>query len=334
MAGGSSLAVYSAILGNSVVMVAKTIAFVFTGSSAMLSEAIHSFADVSNQCLLALGIQRSKKHADKLHPYGYVRERYIWALISAVGIFFLGCGVTIYHGITSLIHPHQVESFSLAFYILLFAFVVEGLTLFVAIKAVNQESKLLKLSFFSYLRHGTDPTGVAVILEDGAAVLGVLIAAGGLWLSYVTGDSSWDAYATITIGLLLGTVAIFLTYRTRGLLIGQSIPHVSRQKIMNILRSDPVVAQIFDVKTAIMGVEDLRFKAEIMFDGEAIAERYLSNEGHSMSDTDLKSRESRRKFLVTYGSHLIESLGEEINRIEEKLKKEVPQLKHIDLEVN
>ncbi len=334
MKSGSAKAVYTAIIGNSVVMVAKFVAFFFSGSSAMLSEGIHSFADVSNQCLLALGIRRSAKLADKRHPYGYVKETYIWALISAVGIFFLGCGVTVYHGVTTLLNPHPISDFSIAFIILAFAFVVEGFTLIVAVKAVRAEAKYSKLSFLNYINQGTDPTGVAVILEDSVAVFGVLVAATGLGLTYQTGDPKWDSMATIFIGLLLGLVAIFITYRTKGLLVGQSIPLVSRRKILKILKEDPVVDKVYDIKTAIMGTKDLRFKAEIEFDGGVISERFLKKMNLTKAFDDLDTYENKKKFLIHFGDHLIEALGDEINRIEEQLKKEIPELKYIDIEVN
>jgi len=334
MQGGSKRAVYAAIAGNSVVMVGKFIAFFASGSSAMLSEGIHSFADVSNQCLLALGIRRSAKNPDKRHPYGYVRETYIWALISAVGIFFLGCGVTVYHGIHTLLDPKPIDDYWLSFTVLAFAFVIEGATLLIAIKAVSGESKNNNQTFLGYIKEGSDPTGVAVILEDGVAVIGVLIAALGLYLTYQSGNPKWDSVATIIIGLLLGLVAIFITYRTKGLLVGQSIPIVNRKMILKILREDPVIEKVYDIKTAIMGVEDMRFKAEIEFDGGAISERYLKKIDINKSFDDLKTHEKRKDFLIDYGDHLIEALGDEINRIEKELKRAVPQLKHVDIEVN
>jgi len=275
-----------------------------------------------------------KKLPDRLHPYGYDRERYIWALISAVGIFFLGCGVTVYHGISTLIHPHPIEDFKIAFIILAFALVVEGFTLLLAWRAVDEEARRAKQTFFKYLNKGTDPTGVAVVLEDAAAILGVLIAAAGLGLTYATGNTVWDSAATITIGLLLGMVALFLTHRTKALLIGQSIPEVSRKKILQILQADPVVENIYDIKTAIMGVDDLRFKAEIEFNGEAIADKYLKKTNLDKTFGKLDSHEKVRAFLVKYGDHVVEALGDEIDRIEQKLKAEIPELKHIDIEVN
>lgn len=334
MAAGSSKAVYTAIVGNFIVMVGKFAAFFVSGSAAMLSEGIHSFADVSNQCLLALGIERSKKSPDKRHPYGYVRERYIWALISAVGIFFLGCGVTIYHGITTLIHPQQIDQFSIAFYVLIFAFIIEGYTLVVAVKAVNEEAKNLDVSFWDYMKNGTDPLGVAVVLEDSAAVIGVLLAAAGLGLSYWTKDPIWDSVATISIGVLLGFVAIFIAYRTKSLLVGQAIPAATLKKILDILNADPIVEKVLEIKTAIMGVDDLRFKAEIEFNGEVIAKRFLDSGKSDTEELDLSDPNSKVVFLEKFGEHLIELLGDEIDRMEKQIKTALPNIKYIDLEVN
>ncbi len=334
MATGSTTAVYSAIIGNSIVMCAKFIAFFATGSSSMLSEGIHSFADVSNQALLAVGIKRSGKKADKRHPYGYVRERYIWALVSAVGIFFLGCGVTIYHGIHTLIEPRELDDLTLAFWVLAFAFVVEGATLILAIVAVNNEAVKSKQSFMEYIRQGSDPTGIAVVLEDGVAVIGVLVAAAGLYLTHVTKNSTWDAIATLIIGSLLGLVAIYLTYRTKALLVGQAIPLVSRRRIVQILKGDPIVDRIYDIKTAIMGVDDQRFKAEVEFDGAKVAEKALDRQELHDFFEKVTTQEALQTFLIDYGDSVIETLGDEIDRIEDLIKKELPQLKHIDIEVN
>ena len=208
MAKGSKLAVGAAIAGNSVVMVGKFVAFWFTGSAAMLSEALHSVADVLNQILLMVGIVRSSAPPDRFFPFGYGAERYVWALMSAVGIFFLGCGVTIYHGINSLLHPHPLESLGWAVGALLIALVIEGYVLWVAIKAVRGQAQ--GKPFFRYLRQEADLSAVAVILEDTAACFGVLLALGGILLTRYTGQPYWDAVASIAIGLLLGAVAIWL----------------------------------------------------------------------------------------------------------------------------
>ncbi len=334
MSSGSATAVYAAICGNTVVMVAKFIAFALTGSGAMLSEGIHSFADVSNQALLALGISRSRRKPDPSHPYGYGAARFVWALISAVGIFFVGCGVTIYHGVTTLLHPHPIESGSVALGVLIFSFLIEGATLAVAVRAVTQDAHKQGLTLWGFIREGTDPTGVAVLLEDFAACLGILIAAGAIGLTALTGDPVWDSIGSIVIGLLLGLVAIFLVDRNRVALLGSAAPEKQRSLIVRVLENDPVVESVHDVKATVLGVEGIRFKAEIEFDGEELARRWLS--GHPVAELKAEARSDvgLHALLVRYGDHLIDFLGDEIDRLEADIKRVVPQARHVDIEAD
>ena len=160
MASGSTKAVYAAIIANSILTVVKFGGFLISGSASMLSEAIHSATDASNQGLLALGIHRSNKEASEDHPYGHGRERYVWALISAVGIFFLGCGLTLYHGVLGLIHPHAPDNIGTALAILGFAAILEGFTLWVAIKEVRVMATKEEMTFREYVRSGSDPMAV------------------------------------------------------------------------------------------------------------------------------------------------------------------------------
>ena len=215
MASGSAFAVYAAIGANSVITVTKLTAFAFTGSGAMLSEGIHSFADVCNQTLLALGIHKAKKEPDHTHPYGYGRDSFIWAMISAVGIFFLGCGFTLYHGVHSLLHPEGVEitHIGVAGGVLLFSFLLESWTLWVAYKAVKESAEATSMTFSEYLKEGPDPMAVAVLLEDAAAVFGVCVASLCIGLFVLTGNPIWDAVGSLLISALLGTVAIFLVVK-------------------------------------------------------------------------------------------------------------------------
>ena len=163
MATGSAKAVYAAIGANSVITVTKLTAFAFTGSGTMFSEGIHSLADVINQTLLALGIKKAQKAPDADHPYGYGRDAFVWSLISAVGIFFLGCGFTLYHGVHSLLHPDSVAitDIQIAVGVLIFSFVLEAWTLWVAYKAVKESADDLNMSFGQYLKEGPDPMAVA-----------------------------------------------------------------------------------------------------------------------------------------------------------------------------
>lgn len=333
MAGGSALAVYTAIAGNSLVMVAKFGAFAFTGSGAMLSEGIHSLADVGNQVLLAIGLSAAEKEPDEHHPYGYQRDRFVWALISAVGIFFLGCGVTVYHGIHSLLHPEPIEHVTLALGVLGFAVVVEGGTLWVAYRAVSGEARAIDMSFKEFVASGQDPMGVAVLLEDGAAVLGVILAAISLVLTMITGDPVFDGIASIVIGLLLGAIAIFLIRKNREALLGKSMRPEARDALVDRLNTDPVVDAVLDVKALRIGGGRSRFKAEIDFDGEQITRRRLT-------DADLaavraaEGDEELRAWLEGFGARVIEALGDEVDRLEGELRSVSDRVEHIDLEAD
>jgi solute carrier family 30 (zinc transporter), member 9 len=337
MASGSAKAVYAAIGANSVITVTKLSAFAFTGSGAMLSEGIHSFADVMNQTLLALGIQKAKKGPDEDHPYGYGRDSFIWALISAVGIFFLGCGFTLYHGVHSLLHPEGVaiNDIHIALGVLLFSFVLEGWTLLIAYKAVRKAADDMSMSFSDYTKNGPDPMGVAVLLEDSAAVLGVLIAASCIGLFILTGNPVWDAVGALLISVLLGAVAIFLVVRNRKALLGQNVHIEMQKKVLNVLEAEPSVDAIHDVKATVLGADSFRFKAEIDFDGTAVAKGWLAGQDTAelfkRASSDAASFE---QFLVEYGEHICNALGDEIDRIEAHIKEHVPGAVHVDLEAD
>jgi len=331
MASGSKLAVYTAIGANTLVTIAKLGGFLLTGSGAMLSEAIHSFADVGNQTLLAVGIKRSERPADAEHPYGYGRSQFIWSLISGVGIFFIGCGVTTYHGVQLLLHPHPIESISLALWIMLFAFVIELASLLVAVRVIRQAAPA---GFWDYVLHGPDPMAVAVLLEDSAAVFGVIIASGGIALTMATGNSTWDAIASISIGVLLGLIALFIIWKAQGLLIGKQMPGGRQEQITALLASDEVVEAVIDPKSALLGPSKQRFKAEIDFNGSAIADRVLEDTDLTALQARFTTPEATRDALQEFGEAVVTALGVEIDRLEAKVQEAVPEAEHIDLEAD
>ena len=335
MASGSAKAVYTAIGCNAVITVTKMGAFMFTGSGAMLSEGIHSAADVTNQVLLAMGIHKAKREPDVDHPYGYGRDAFVWALISAVGIFFLGCGVTLYHGISSLFHPHPVGEFGIALGVLLFSFILESYTLYVAVVAIREAAEKGEMTFREYVSKGPDPMAVAVLLEDAAAVFGVIIASICIGLMVLTGNPIFDAIGSILIGLLLGAVAIFLVVKNRSSLIGQSVSPRSQALVVDLLESDPVVEGLHDIKAEVLGAEHFRFKAEVDFDGTEVARRWLKDKDIDAIVAEVGGDpEKLHAFLVNYGEHIVEALGDEIDRIEEKIRATVPSARHVDLEAD
>ena len=328
---GSKGAVIAAIAGNSLVMLAKFVAWFFTASTSMLSEAIHTAADLLNQILLYVGIIRSGKSADPDFDYGYAAERYVWALISAVGIFFLGCGVTIFHGVESLLDDHHVvKDSSWAIWVLLFALAVEGYVLWVAVQAAIKQAEGQPL--FEFLRTEADPATVAVVLEDSAACLGVIIALVAILLAQVTGQAYWDAVGSITIGVLLGVIAIWLIFRNTQLLVGASIPPRIRQQVEQIINSNPAVEEIVDMKTRILDTETYRIKADIRFDGEALAEKLRPQVDAAYER--IQSADDLRKFAKEFADDVVELLADEIDAIEKRIQQEIPKARHMDLEAD
>ena len=328
---------YAAIAGNFVVMLAKFGAFAVTGSAAMLSEGIHSMADVGNQALLALGIKKSEEPPSAEYPYGRRRERFVWALISAVGIFFLGCGVTVYHGVDALLHPHfDAEQFRaqarLLAGVLAFSFLVEGATLVVAVRAVNADRA--GRGFLDWFRESSDPLAAAVLLEDGAAVTGVAIAAACVGATYVTGNPVFDALGSILIGLMLGVIAVLLVQRNRELLIGEAPESDKLNKISDLIRQFPSVESVHDAKAVVLGTAAIRYKAEIDFDGRVLA-RNVAQRKNLVEDVEhLNDALALQHYLELFGEQLLEELGNAVDRIEKAATDAVPEIAHMDLEAD
>jgi len=333
MAGHSKVAITAAIVANSVVAVAKLSGAWFTGSGALLAEGIHSVADVGNQSLLAIGLSKSQKKPTRDHPFGFGREAFIWGLISAVGVFFLGCGVTIMHGVHSLqSSEHHVSNLSLAIGIMIFSLVIEGISLAIAMRGTLLEAKAHEQSFFAYLRSTDNPFTIAILLEDSAAVLGVIIALGAVWLTQATHMASWDAWGSIIIGILLGGVALFLIWKNRSFLIGRSISSSDWQRINTILTQDPIIESVSQQKAEVTGAQSFTLSAELDFDGRVLADRYLQSQNPQALMSKLQSEDDLRLFLQEYSEGLMTQLGVEINRIEAQIRKEVPKADTIALE--
>ena len=259
--------VAAAVIGNTIVTIIKFFAASVSGSSSMFSEAIHSLADTANQILLLIGLRRSLKKADDNFEYGYGNELSFWALISACGIFFVGAGVTAYHGITSFLHPHEIEISPVVFVVLIAAFVIESYTLWVAIKQLRKAFP--RMRWAKRLRQA-DPSTLAVFLEDTVAVVGVLIAATSILLSYYTGSPIWDAVGSIVIAVLLGVVAVVLIVKNRSYLLGRSIPESLQEELLELLLREPAVEKVLDFKSVVLGFDVYRIKCDIEFNGAAL----------------------------------------------------------------
>lgn len=332
MAGNSTNSVIAGIVANILVTIAKFIGFGFSGSAALLSEAIHSCADTANQALLLVGLGRAKRPADEAHPFGYGRDRFFWGLVSALGIFFVGAGVTIYHGIDGLLDPHHVHHTWVTWLVLAIAFVLEVGATWIAFVGVKGQAKEVGMSFSKFLKSGHDPTILAVLLEDSAAVLGVIIAAACILLGEVTGQFFWDPLASILIGVLLAFVAVFLIAKNRAYLITRSIDIEVADKVKGIITGHDSVEEITEFRGTVASLGSYRITADIDFDGHKLAEKVLGETDVDALHASLSDPVAFRKYLGDFAHLITEQVGDEIDEIEDKIKADVPEAHAIDLE--
>ncbi|XP_041358858.1 zinc transporter 9-like [Gigantopelta aegis] len=333
-ASGSSKVVVSAILINGLNSLIKGLAWTYTGSHSMFSEFIHSIADTLNQIILGIGLYHSMQKPDSHHPYGYMNLRHISSLISGVGIFCLGTGLSVYHGIQGFIHPEPLGSLTWAIATLMGSLVSEGATLIIAVNQVRKCSRAKKIRFWEYVVRGNDPNVSVVLLEDMAAVTGVIIAATCLGVSHYTRSPFADSLGSIMIGGLLGVVATFIITTNTQALVGRSIPEDVQNLISHDLERDRMIRSLHDVKATEMGGQ-VRFKAEVDFDGKEITRAYLYKldmEQLLAEMHELKKAEDVEAFMLLHGERIIDMLGEEVDRIEKILKGKYPELRHVDLE--
>lgn len=236
MAGSSKKAIYGAIIANTAIAVSKFVAAFFTGSSSMLSEGIHSLVDTGNGVLLLFGIKQSKKPADDKHPYGYGNEVYFWSFIVAVLIFALGGGIALYEGIEHLIHPRALQNVGWNYVVLILAILFEGAALRVALKQFNETRG--KKSFLKALVDSKDTSTAAIVIEDSAALIGLVIALICVSLGQLTGIPYFDGLGSVLIGLLLVGVSLFFAIECKDLLIGEGLIESDVQKINKILAEE------------------------------------------------------------------------------------------------
>jgi cation diffusion facilitator family transporter len=261
---GSRKAIIAALLANLGIAIAKFVGFVITSSAGLLAEAVHSLADTGNQALLLLGGHRARKAADVEHPFGYGRERYFWAFVVAVVLFSVGGLFALYEGISKLRHPHEVESLWVAIGILVFAIVLETISL----RTAYREAKHRRppgVSWWSWIRTAKEPELPVVLLEDTGAEIGLFFALGGVLLAHFTDEPRWDALGSIAIGALLVVIAILLAVEMKGLLIGESASTKDAERITTILQGAPSVRRLIHLKTQHLGPDELLVAAKLEF---------------------------------------------------------------------
>lgn len=238
MADESEGTVLLAGAANLAIAVAKCIAGLLSGSTALLAEAAHSVADTLNQVFLLTALKRSRKPADALHQFGYGMERYFWSLLAAVGIFVLGAGFSIAEGIRAVLAPEPVAALAVVYSVLVVSFIFEGISWLRAVRQVRREAHDQGISALDHLKEA-EPAVKTVAFEDSAALIGLVIAAAGVTLSTVTGEEFWDGAASIAIGLLLIGVAFALGRDNKSMLIGQALPDDVQDEIRHLIAGDP-----------------------------------------------------------------------------------------------
>ena len=263
-ATGSRKAILAALIANSGIAVAKFLGFLITRSSAMLAEAVHSVADVSNQGLLLFGGRRSRRQPTATHPFGYGRERYFWSFVVAVVLFSLGSAFAVYEGIEKVRHPHEIHSVSLALAILGTGIVLEAWSFRTAVVAASPERR--GLSWRKFILQTRNPELPVILLEDAGALFGLVIAAVAVSLSAVTGQPRWDGVGTILIGLLLGVIATVLAREMKSLLIGESADDGDRKAILAAIGGTPGISSVVHLRTQHLGPDEILVGARVAFD--------------------------------------------------------------------
>lgn len=272
MAGTSKGPIYAAVAANVGIAVAKFIGSSISGSSAMLSEGIHSLVDSGNGLLLLYGINRSKKAPDEEHPMGHGKELYFWSLVVAILIFALGGGISVYEGLKHIQHPETPGDPTINYIVLAVAMVFEGAALFLAIRSFNKVRRRNQMGFWEAIRRSKDPAAFAVIFEDTAALLGLIVAFGGVMASQITGNGMYDGIASLVIGVILAGIAVVLAAETKALLIGESALPSVRQSIKQIFADDPAVTKMGPPITLHFGPEEIMLAVEVEFDDDLTAD--------------------------------------------------------------
>lgn len=263
-AHSSKVAIYAAMAANIAIGIAKFIGAGISGSSAMLSEGIHSLVDSTNEVLLLYGLHKSETGPDEQHPLGYGQELYFWSLIVAVLIFALGGGLSIYEGITSMRVQGPAHDPLLSYLVLSASAVFEGIALFVSVREFNKATPKTT-SFWKSLRNSKDPSSFIVIFEDCAALIGLGVAFVGVYMTDLRANSIYDSIASIVIGILLTVVALVLVIETKGLLIGESASFETRESIKQIVKSDDAVTRMDAPITLHFGPQDIMLAMNIEF---------------------------------------------------------------------
>ena len=293
-ASGGNKAILAALGANLGIAIAKFVGYLITMSSSMLAESIHSLADTSNQALLLLGGRKSRKLADAEHPFGYGRERYVYAFVVSIILFSVGGVFSLYEGIDKLSHPHELETPIVAVIILVVAIGFEGFSFRTAIVESNHVRGTQ--GWISFIRRAKAPELPVVLLEDFAALIGLVLALTGVGLTWATGNPVFDAIGTICIGVLLVLVAIVLGIETKSLLVGEGATVEDTTKIRDAINAQPQVESLIHMKTLYLGPDELLVAAKVAF----ARTKKLAEVAAAINDLEVAVREAVPAARVIY----------------------------------
>lgn len=323
-------AVVFAFFWNLVLSIFKFLVFAFTWSMSIFSEWVHSIADTINQFLLYIGLKKSKKKADNDFAYWYGKERFFWAILSACWIFFIWAWVTIYRWIESLYMPHVIENYYLTYFMLGVSFLIEFNTLFFALKSIYNKEKW----FFKSIKE-SDNASLAVILEDSVAIFSLIIAFFAILLSKITWHTYFDSIWSIIIWFLLWFVAILLIIKNKEYLIWKTIDEHTKNELIKLIKSDPIVLKLLDFKSQVIDIDTYIIKCEIEYNWtdliKHINKNWFLQENFTYINNDY---DWFVRFCVDFADRAPRLIWKSIDKLEMKIKKEFPEIKHIDIELN
>mmetsp|Transcript_41118 Transcript_41118/g.46722 ORF Transcript_41118/g.46722 Transcript_41118/m.46722 type:complete len:586 (+) Transcript_41118:126-1883(+) len=328
----TTINVRRALTGNAIICVAKFGAWLSSGSSSMLSEFIHSVVDCGNQSLLLIGLRDSGNVADRKHPYGYGKSIYFWALVSALGTFFLGAGVSLRHAIGELMEPSLHDIIPLQVWgVLGISLLVDGYVFGITMREIVKKKPKGK-TLWMHVSNLRDPVVLAILLEDGAACLGILIALAGISASHATGMAVFDGLAGVGISGLLAGVGVILVRVNHRFLLGRAVDRETTKGIEKILRSQRSIDNVQSVQSQWTSSETFSYKAEVDFDGTFLAAKLMPRYQHEFAQVKDSLDEELRVLLSWYAEDVIRTVEREVRHIESEIRKVYPGAEYIELE--
>jgi cation diffusion facilitator family transporter len=302
--GGSNIAILGAFAANLLIAIFKFIAAAITGSSAMLSEGIHSLVDTGNTGLLLFGEYRSKKTPTANHPFGFGRELYFWSMVVAISLFAIGGGMSIYEGIVHIQHPEIIKDPYWNYIVIAFSFVLSAVSLFIAVKKFREDNP--DKPFFKAIKESKDPGTFSILFEDAADILGLIIAFLGVYLGHTLNNPYIDGVASIIIGFILASLSLILAFETKSLLIGESADAALIQQIVEVVKMNSAVVHVRSPLTLHFGPKDILLALDIQFNEELKMNELANNIDAIESDIRGQFPEIKRIYIeiksITYFS--------------------------------